>query len=207
MNKEELIEKYRYINVEHGEDWHDFVFEGFIERMRKVGIGIEASNIQYSGFCSQGDGASFTCYIDGENFDLFCKAHQLYDDYPVLMVSLAYGNDPYITTTRSNWRYSHANTVTAEVGQTYDFLGQCDATMDEHDARFIMMDAFDDQFDDMFTDRRVGETVDTTVGNILRGYMEELYIELNDQYYHLISDDSVWDCIVSNDLHEEVECA
>jgi len=55
------IEANRYINVEYN-DWYDYVFESWIEKLKTRGY--EDINIQFSGFCSQGDGACFTAYVD-----------------------------------------------------------------------------------------------------------------------------------------------
>jgi hypothetical protein len=54
--KEEAIEANRDINVYH--DWHDPVIEGFQEDLSEMGV--EEVKVEYSGFYSQGDGASFT---------------------------------------------------------------------------------------------------------------------------------------------------
>jgi hypothetical protein len=59
-DKEELIEKWRYILIEDPgeEDWYEPIFELFEDQMREFGI--ENVEIKFSGFHSQGDGASFT---------------------------------------------------------------------------------------------------------------------------------------------------
>lgn len=54
--KEEAIEANRDINVY--DDWHENVIEEFHQDLSKMGV--EEVDVQYSGFYSQGDGASFT---------------------------------------------------------------------------------------------------------------------------------------------------
>ncbi len=54
----ELIEKHRDINVDH--DWWDCTYDHFMEDMKQVGITVK--DMRFSGFWSQGDGASFTGY-------------------------------------------------------------------------------------------------------------------------------------------------
>ena len=56
------LDEMRDINVEYTE-WHQPVVEGFEEEMKELGL--EEVEVQYSGFYSQGDGASFT----GEVYD------------------------------------------------------------------------------------------------------------------------------------------
>jgi hypothetical protein len=54
--KEEAIEANSDINVY--DDWHENVIEEFHQDLAKMGV--EEVDVQYSGFYSQGDGASFT---------------------------------------------------------------------------------------------------------------------------------------------------
>lgn len=55
--RSQLLEKYRNINVDYI-DWWECVQADLIDEMSKVGFDI--SNTYFSGFWSQGDGASFT---------------------------------------------------------------------------------------------------------------------------------------------------
>lgn len=54
--KEEAIERNRDINVY--DDWHDFMIDDFHQNLAEDGV--EVGDVNYSGFYSQGDGASFT---------------------------------------------------------------------------------------------------------------------------------------------------
>ena len=66
---DELIEKAqnkvlddnRYFNVEH-DDWHEYTIED--EKTKLAELGYLDADISFSGFHSQGDGASFTAKID-----------------------------------------------------------------------------------------------------------------------------------------------
>ena len=87
--QEKIIEKHRYINVEG--NWWEFVYETWVTRLTEMGYDVESSrlvdekkydpktgkfrftgnkksvkeyNINFSGFYSQGDGASFTGTVD-----------------------------------------------------------------------------------------------------------------------------------------------
>jgi len=58
-DKEKLIEKWSDILIEDSEyDWYEPIFDEFESQMREFGI--ENVEIKFSGFYSQGDGASFT---------------------------------------------------------------------------------------------------------------------------------------------------
>ena len=55
---DDLIEKHRAINTEY--DWWEAVYEDFGRVAKILGFDVELNNVSFSGFCSQGDGASFT---------------------------------------------------------------------------------------------------------------------------------------------------
>ena len=57
--QERLIEENRDTLV-NWDDWHDPIIEGWVEDMNDRGHDISAKDVSYSGFWSQGDGASFT---------------------------------------------------------------------------------------------------------------------------------------------------
>lgn len=44
------------------------IFEGLVNKGKEIGFDIELENIRYSGFYSQGDGLSFTCFVDTKKF-------------------------------------------------------------------------------------------------------------------------------------------
>jgi hypothetical protein len=57
-NKADVIEKHRDINVDIP-DWYEFTIDYWKEKLEALGYG--NPDIMFSGFWSQGDGASFTC--------------------------------------------------------------------------------------------------------------------------------------------------
>jgi len=56
--KENAREKWREFGVAY--EWYDSVYDCFIEVCSILGFDVDYKNIYFSGFCSQGDGASFT---------------------------------------------------------------------------------------------------------------------------------------------------
>lgn len=63
--REKLLDKYRDINVE--DEWWEFVYERAVEE--NAVLGIEVTKMRFSGFWSQGDGASFEGHVcDWEKF-------------------------------------------------------------------------------------------------------------------------------------------
>jgi hypothetical protein len=55
---DELIDKHRDINTDY--DWWESVYEDFDRVAKILGFDVNFKNISFSGFCNQGDGASFT---------------------------------------------------------------------------------------------------------------------------------------------------
>jgi hypothetical protein len=61
---EKIIEKYRDINTDF--DWYNYTIEEFVGEMESKGLDIDPKNVKFSGFWSQGDGASFTCDLSSK---------------------------------------------------------------------------------------------------------------------------------------------
>jgi hypothetical protein len=60
--KKKALDNYRCWNIEF--NWWDATIEDFIEKMKEIGYGIRKEDVEFSGFSSQGDGASFEAEID-----------------------------------------------------------------------------------------------------------------------------------------------
>ena len=58
------IEKNRDTNVFSGSNWYESVLDWWKEKLEIIGF--EDADIRFSGFWSQGDGASFTAHCDEE---------------------------------------------------------------------------------------------------------------------------------------------
>ena len=55
--QEKVLEKFRHVNIEYDQDWHQPIVEDFDVDMANWGLSVD---VRFSGFGSQGDGASFT---------------------------------------------------------------------------------------------------------------------------------------------------
>ena len=187
-----LIEKYRDCNVDYF-DWWEGIYETFIYDM--LGKGIHVSDISFSGFWSQGDGASFTGRI--EDIKLFLEEHKLTDTYPWItkLVSLGGGFDLRIT--RTSHHYVHENTVSASLEDT-DMFNNVLSVGDDGLREHIVTD-WDYRLDQEYTN------IETDVTAIIRGYCQDLYRMLEEEYEHLTSDESVWEAIVANEWETTIE--
>lgn len=180
--QKELIEKHRDINVDH--EWWDSVYDMWAEKL--IEKGIEPNEFRFTGFYSQGDGASFEGKL---NLLQFLKAHNLTMEYP----AATFFADDYLTAKlfRSWNHYCHEHTI--EVGTYFEDYND----YAEDDLRYEVYNTMRDELNDETPE------LEETLIDICRGYMRALYSDLRDEYEYLTSDEAVWETIVANDLHNE----
>lgn len=114
--KEKVLEKHYYINVEDI-DWYQWTLKEWETKLNDFGF--DNVEIDFSGFYSQGDGASFTC----KNIDIEKLADVINKKYPNIFknrdvrVLKALYNQGYIygDIGRNNCHYYHANSVTTNI--------------------------------------------------------------------------------------------
>lgn len=183
-----LLEKYRYINVEHHQ-WWDCVYADFKADMREVGIYV--SHIHFSGFWSQGDGA---CFEGG-----FCSSgvyldHHHKDQYPMIRKLIDVGG--YIgTDCKHSGRYCHSNSTSFSTDHdTFYRLVECPTEFHEQ-----IVDTWDRQLEDEV------DAFEKDVTEQWRSYMDDLYRKLEEEYDYLVSDEAVWEAIESNELDIDEE--
>lgn len=184
--KQALIEQYRDFNVEHI-DWWDGVYDDFICDMAAKGIHVY--DMRFSGFWSQGDGASFTGYIS--NNKMFFDQHNLTESYPWITKLMSLGGEFTLSIERgADRRYVHENTVGVGLSYTDMFYH----ILPQDDLRMHIVEQWDAQLEVEY------DTISGAVTEIIRDYCRDLYRRLRDEYDYLTSDEAVWDAIVANDL-------
>lgn len=194
--KEKALETLRDINVDY-DGWHESVIDDFKSYMEEK-FGVEDVEVQYSGFYSQGDGASFTGKVtDMEKFlknALKIESSEFIDigddrsenDLDQLMGDLrgiGFDNrerlgidDIWIEIERTSSRYSHENTIAANL-------------------EFEHIDQEDDQRDwNDFYDKMESDVTDWA-----REKSVSLYRRLEEEYDYLTSDPAVEETILAND--------
>ena len=174
----ELIDKHRDINVQH--EWWDYIEEAFEERMETKGIFV--SKIYFSGFWSQGDGACF----DGRIEDWGKYLRNLGYDDPILH---ALADEYWQMKWTHRGHYYHDRSVWFDNDTHLDDEWN---PYDPDDLRHDMWKANIEQY-------HFGNLADEMKENI-RGYMRELYRELEEEYNSLTSDEAVCESIIANDL-------
>jgi len=122
-----IIEKHSDINTDH--DWYDFVYGGFIEDSSKLGFNIEACDIQFSGFCSQGDGASF---IGDVSIVQYLRGTKQLSSYKSLRTAVDNDYiDDLVFIERNSSYYSHENTCSLEEVSQIEYERMTDLMLEQ----------------------------------------------------------------------------
>lgn len=177
-----VLDRERYINVEMADYWHDGVFEDFIEQAKPF-YEIEKKDIRFSGFSSQGGGASFQ---GGVNVYEFIKAYGK-DKYGFLndctkeeieeiFYRPALGFDKYS-------RYCHSNTMIFELEiNDDDLLIEKSKSITYEEAEKIINKLENDILEDA------------------KKEADRLYRTLQKEYEFFTEDEQVRETILSNEL-------
>ena len=152
--KQALIEQYRDFNVEHIE-WWDCVYDDFTCDMAAKGIHV--GDMRFSGFWSQGDGASFTGYIS--NNRMFFEQHNLTESYPWMAKLMSHGGEFTLTIELTSHHYVHENTVGVDLSYTDNFRN----VLPGDDLRAEVIERWDEQLDAEYA------TICEDVTEIVRG--------------------------------------
>lgn len=115
--QEKVLENLRFTNVDF-EQWSEFILEDWKDEKLPL-AGFCNAEIAYSGFSSQGDGASFTANV---NILTWLKVNKRLKEYKELVKFLK-GNDCNIeiNIVRNSRQYCHENTMSIEVdGHLYN---------------------------------------------------------------------------------------
>lgn len=191
------IEELYDINVEYS-DWHEPIIEGFEEDMKKLGL--DNIDVRYSGFNSQGDGASFTGDVfDNEVFMVLAldlksdewldmgEEEKPEDEGSRLRADLLdigfdtreklTPNNFVISIIRNSSRYSHENTISGSV--------RIEDVPESIEKEFPLED-YEANIEEMVT-------------KWARSVSKDLYSDLENYYDELRSDESVKETIIAND--------
>jgi len=162
-------------------DWWDPIIEGFTEKMEEIGL--TDVDCQFSGFNSQGDGASFTGKVnDNKEFlkaigitpatvGLGDKTPRKFD---TALDSIA--ENIYITIYRNDNRYYHHNTIIANV----EVDGDDEIELDLGLGMIIEIDVSD-----------VCDKIEPMITDWARERSKELYADLEKYYEELSSDETI----------------
>jgi hypothetical protein len=224
-----LIDEHRDINVDY-ESWSSYITDAFKELLTKFGIPV--SDVYWSGFWSQGDGASFDTngaftiadLVDAWELRKFEAVHcsdsegarelawfvEPPKDYPLLKLlqdqaqhyALKYAAYLMVKETRDvieqcefrvNARsnhYSHSGTMFLDWEDRNTWREDDNSGLDE-DVHNSLCDLLADE--------------EKPLQDWLRELADALYRELESEHEYQTSDEQVWESIVANDMHLDLE--
>ena len=168
------IDKHRDINVDYNE-WHDCIKAMHHDKLEAVGF--EDVKSQYSGFCSQGDGASFTA--TNVDIEKFLRSQKRWSHYRPLHKFIL-DNTFSAKVVRIDHRYSHYNTTQGELHGDY--------YVDMSPKQEALYEELEKEIDEFITEAG-----------------KDYYSDLDTAYYDLISDERVKETIIANDMDFEID--
>ena len=168
--KAKVLERERYINVDD-DFWHKYQLEEWEGKLEELGF--DDPKISYSGFGSQGDGASFTCpHVDIEKF---LTAQKKRSEFKALLKAMRDGKIEVNASVISiDHHYSHEYTVRAELEVLPD----------------------EDGYTNFFND---GNVLENIITETVRALSHKIYKELETEYFYLTSDEQVIETIKANE--------
>lgn len=182
-------------------EWWEDTYEHAKQEGPKRGFDIE--DIRFSGFWSQGDGASWTGRVDLKQF----LEHHLKEDNPeyaryfVLQAILAEHNDwvaSYINVNRRGFHYVHDNTMYLEsIG--YSNLEDLDADDEERlqeEGPLQRADIY--QLREGINIDDLMDKLETWVLEEAQAYARQIYSDLESEYEHLTSDEALIESAEAN---------
>lgn len=166
--------------VTEGADWFEFVIDGWQEKLAELGFGYYSegrtggrAEIQFSGFWSQGDGASFTAPVD---LPLFIEKH--YEGHEAArLLRIVEAADASAKITRGSSRYAHELTVGVE------FAPWWMTTEDRPLKRY----------------KRALIALEENLIETARGYMQDIYRDLEAEYDYRTSEEALLEMAEANE--------
>lgn len=220
-----LIEEHRDWNVEH--DWWDSTYEDFCNVALSFGIHVKCDDIAFSGFWSQGDGASFT-FGNVNAYDVIVAAIKVeqsgeygpggyVDEFTALGKLLLDSFNPFVLTCpegreiaeaysfraeRTGHHYSHSNTVTVSAEFDHNAFDP-----NGSEPQRAVWSALADKLFGIDTKHRPDcePSLEKQLDEAVKAIADALYKSLNDEYDYLTSDEAVWESLEANGVEPEAD--
>ena len=157
--------------------WWSDVFDLFVERCKDYGMTIDVENIKFSGFGSQGDGASFTCDDIKMEKLLQSLGIKMSDELKEKVVTYIYD----VNIVRTSYRAYHEQSVTIEVFIYEDAL----AEEEEETIEYI---------------HNIADIIEFKAEKLKNDLCRQLYSVLRQEYAYFYSEEYVSDLAYANKM-------
>ena len=174
--KEKVLSDLHNINTDY--DWYDFIFDDFMEKCENLGITVKYSDIEFSGFWSQGDGACFTTnFIDIRKIIEVLKIEFRNDFLKNLFIDYF---DTYKIIKLSNY-YSHEYTVAVHYEDEFNY---------NHGGSYKRIADYLES---------KGEEIENKLESLKNQLCSKLYSDLQEEYEYLTSEEAIIETIEANE--------
>jgi hypothetical protein len=192
-----FLDEHRDINVHH--EWWDSVYDDFNEICKILGIELNEREPCFSGFWSQGDGASWAgrYRAQGLNYPGLAPLYT-YDLAPAKIREYAGDEKLHEMADRLCLLARIYGPVYAKVGRSSNHYVH-DSTMQIDEWEF-----YDDERNEDVPPE-IAEHIETELLDVFRDLAGWLYATLEREYDHLTSDEAVADTLEANEIEEEKE--
>jgi len=175
--REKILEKHRDFNTDY--DWYEFVYEDWKEKLEALGY--MKPDINFSGFWSQGNGASFTCeYLDSSKV----KERFLTEEESETLNNC----EVYGKVERISHHYSHENTVRANISDCDYSEHIYELESDDYEQYIAIVNKID----------RILADLEKMVTDEVRDLSRQIYRELEKEFEYQTSGESVSESLISN---------
>ena len=162
-------------------EWWDCTIDNFVEKMGELGIDIDKEKkygyqVEFSGFHSQGDGASFVASIDVLKF---LREHRLTKEYWMLYLNLKKENCWLSISIDQSYYHKHTMLASLDLDVNWDVIS---------DEKYNKLD-------------KMAEDLAAHVLEICRDYASDLYHDLEKEYDYLLSEECIAESCEVNEYY------
>lgn len=194
--QQEIIDRNRERNVDY--NWWEFTIDYWKEKLEQIGF--DNADIRFSGFWSQGDGASFTAYCDSEkvlNSLLMCEGKlQNYKQWRLWFELIDAGIFKF-DISRNSSHYCHEYTISGVIHD--DFGGLNDRMWYAPDPKKPF------NFTSRFEQKANLEYLEAMFDSFIKDISRKIYSDLEDEYEYLTSDACLKEYLDNNDEIYNIE--
>ena len=172
--KQIAIDNNRDINTAH--DWSDYIVDNYKDLAALIGL--EIDNIYWSGFIYQGDGACFTGSYSYKKGAVAALEEFVFDDHPLIELA------KQLQIIQKDYFYSLTSTIHYLGGNYYheQSVGVDTTIGDRHGTRELI-------------------TPTKQLGDLFRGLMNTIYLDLQKEYEFLTSDEQIEETLIANEYY------
>jgi hypothetical protein len=189
-----FIDEHRDINIH--DDWYDGVYEDFKMICEILGIDLDEREPCFSGFFSQGDGASWTGKYNAQS--TFSRIDPTYDTAPAKMREHAPKDE-------------ELHRIADELCLLARIYGPVYAVVRRHGNHYVHSSTmrldewsyYDEEIDQDDVAEEILELIETTLKDLLRALADWLYKRLEESYDGLRSDEEVKESLEANEIYED----